>query len=86
MPPAPPDPHFANPTSPVEDFGDALAIRTQRAVLLEWKVDMPWAPAGEVTVANSGEIAKQLGSFPIGALVPQPAPKLEAPAPTPGRP
>jgi hypothetical protein len=73
-----PDPitMYGLPTSAVEDFGDALAIRTQRAVLLEWKVDMPWAQAGEITIANAGQIAAQLGAFPMGAIVPEPAPVL----------
>jgi hypothetical protein len=54
--------------------GQALAVRTQRAVLLLWKVDVPWASAGSVTVANGGEIARTLRLFPISALVPEPAP------------
>lgn len=67
---------YGLPTSDVEDFGDALTIRTQRAVLIEWQVDVPWAVAGEVTAANIGDIAKKLDMFPAGALVPQPAPPL----------
>jgi hypothetical protein len=67
---------YGLPTSRIEDVGSAWAIRTQRAVLLLWKDDVPWASAGEVTVANAGEIAKELGMFPMGALVPEPAPFL----------
>jgi len=63
---------FGLPTSSVEDVGDAFAIRTQRAVLFQWKVDVVWAVAGEVTVANAGEIAKALNIFPVSALVPEP--------------
>ncbi len=49
-------------------------IRTQRAVFQQWKEDVPWAAAGQVTIANSGDIAKELGLFPAEALIPQPAP------------
>ena len=48
-------------------------MRTQRAALFQWKVDVAWAAAGDVTVANVGEIAKNLGAFPVSALVPEPA-------------
>ena len=60
---ASPDPllHYGLPTSRVEDMGNHYAIRTQRAVLQQWKEDVPWAKAGEVTVANGGYIAKQVG-------------------------
>jgi hypothetical protein len=68
---------YGLPTSRVEDVGSALALRTQRAVLLQWKIDVPWAAAGEVTVANGGEIATRLGVFPVGALVPEPAPPAD---------
>ncbi len=58
-----PDPllQFGLPTSRVEDMGNHYAIRTQRAVFQQWKEDVPWAEAGEVTIANGGEIAYQVG-------------------------
>ncbi len=89
---AAPDPLllFGLPTSPPRLLGDAVAVRTQRGVLLHWQRDMPWAPAGTVTTANGGEIAARLGLFPAGALVPEPTPPLQvmapSPAPTPGVP
>lgn len=46
-------------------------LRTQRTVFQLWKIDVPWARAGEVTLANGGEIAKKYGLFPIEALLPQ---------------
>ena len=67
---------YGLPTSAVLDQGDVLALRTQRAVLFQWKREMPWAAAGEVTVANGGEIGKALNLFPLGALVPEPAPPV----------
>ena len=73
---AAPDPLllFGLPTSQVRDLGNVVAIRTQRAVIQRWKVDVPWARAGEVTVANGGDIARELGLFPAEVLVPQPPP------------
>ena len=40
---------FGLPTSRVTDQGNHYAIRLQRAVIQQWKVDVPWAKAGEVT-------------------------------------
>ena len=59
---ASPDPllQYGLPTSRVEDMDDHYAIRTQGAVFQQWKEDVPWAKAGEVTIANGGEIAKAL--------------------------
>lgn len=51
---------FGLPTSKVRDHGNHFAIRTQRAVFQQWKEDVSWAKAGEVTIANGGDIAKEL--------------------------
>ena len=53
---ASPDPllQYGLPTSRVEDMGDHYAIRTQGAVFQQWKEDVPWAKAGEVTIAKRG--------------------------------
>ena len=51
---------FGLPTSRVEDYGNMFVIRTQKAVLQQWKEDVPWAKAGEVTIANGGDIARAL--------------------------
>lgn len=51
---------YGLPTSEVEDMGNHYAIRLQRAVLQEWKVNVPWARAGEVTVANGGDMARAM--------------------------
>jgi hypothetical protein len=71
---AAPDPLtvFGLPTSRVEDMGNHYAIRLQRAVLQQWKETVPWAAAGQVTVANGGDIARELGWLPGAALQPQP--------------
>ncbi len=59
---------FGLPTSEVQDMDNHYAIRLQRAVLQEWKEDVPWASAGQVTIANGGDMAKELGHLPDFAL------------------
>ena len=49
---------FGLPTSRVEDYGNMFVIRAQKAVFQQWKEDVPWAKAGEVTIANGGDIAR----------------------------
>lgn len=61
---------YGLPTSPVIDVGPMYVIRLQRAVLQEWKIDQPWAHAGQVTVANGGDVAKEAGLFPWKQLRP----------------
>jgi peptidase M23-like protein len=51
------------PMSGVADTSDALLLRTQRAVLQLWKHDVPWAKAGQVTLANAGELARDSEAF-----------------------
>ena len=70
---ASPDPltFYGLPTSKVQDMGNHYAIRLQRAVLQEWKEDVPWAKEGEVTIANGGDMAKELGALPADALIPE---------------
>jgi len=54
---------FGLPTSGVAETADALMLRTQRTVLQLWKHDVPWAKAGQVTVANAGELARDAEAF-----------------------
>ncbi len=81
---------FGLPTSEVKDMGNHYAIRLQRAVLQEWKETVPWARAGQVTVANGGDIAKELGHLPAFALAPDRGGPVVGPptppAPTPAAP
>ena len=72
---------YGLPTSPVVDNGNHYAIRLQRAVIQQWKVAVPWAKVGEVTVANGGEIGKETGVFPADALRPVAAPTVPADRP-----
>jgi len=60
-------------TTPVNE-GDVIVVRTQRAVLQLWQRDEPWARAGDVTVANGGDVAKAWGLFPAAAIKPEPQP------------
>lgn len=87
---------YGLPTSQITDMGNHFAIRLQRAVIQEWKQDVPWAQAGQTTVANGGDIAKEAGLWPAPALVPgevsargvvpPPAPANPAPPPAPAVP
>ena len=63
---------YGLPVSRVEDMGNHFAIRTQRAVFQQWKENVPWAAAGQVTIANGGDIAKELGWLSGAALQPEP--------------
>jgi len=64
---------FGLPVS-VADYRGVYVVRAQRVVLQQWKVDTPWARAGDITVANGGDIAKEAGLIPASAMVPEPAP------------
>jgi hypothetical protein len=68
---------YGVPTSAPTDMGNHVAMRFQRAVMQRWKIDVPWAKAGEVTVANAGELARDAGMIPAVALK-STAPVLEA--------
>lgn len=64
---------FGLPTSGVMDMGNHYALRTQRAVFQQWKEDVPWAREGQVTIANGGDIAKELGWLSRTYLQPEPS-------------
>ncbi len=58
------------PTSRVTDMGNNYALRAQRIVFQQWKEDVPWAAAGQVTVALGGSIAAEAGLLPEEPLQP----------------
>ncbi len=62
---------FGLPTSPPTDRGSHVALRTQRAFLQLWRVDTPWARAGEVTAGLAGTIAAEVGLVPAEARIPE---------------
>ncbi len=74
---------FGLPTSRVVEYDGLRAIRLQRSVLQIWTSDFPWASAGTVTIANGGDLAKQLGLFPASALIPEAPPQADQIAITP---
>ncbi len=74
------------PTSKIEDFGNVYVLRAQRVVIQQWKVDVPWAKAGDVQVANGGDVGKEAGIYPEQAIVPEPAGSTGAPAVQAGAP
>ena len=73
---------YGLPTSRVITYEHVHTIRLQRAVLQQWLVDLPWASAGEITVANGGDLARGAGTFPAEALTPAVRPRADGPAPT----
>ncbi|HEY8744938.1 MAG TPA: G1 family glutamic endopeptidase [Chloroflexota bacterium] len=72
---------YGLPMSPptLEANGNVVVVRLQRAVLQQWLSNQPWATAGQVTIANAGDIAKTAGLLPASSLTPQAPP---APSPT----
>lgn len=75
---------YGLPQSRVREFEGLRAIRLQRAVLQVWTSDFPWAAEGTVTVANGGDLAKQVGLFwrHQAALVPELPPGAAAADPS----
>jgi hypothetical protein len=65
--------HYGLPVS-YADMGNSFVIRAQRATFQRWKEDVPWAAAGDVTVANGGDLAKEAYLWPVQAVIPQPPP------------
>ena len=74
---------YGLPTSRVVTYDHVHTIRLQRAVLQQWLVDLPWASAGEVTVANGGDLARGAGTFPADVLMPESRPRADGSAPQP---
>ena len=70
---ASPDPlrWYGLPTSSVVTYRGVQVVRLQRAALQLWLVDTPWSVAGQVTVANGGDLAKTIGLFPQLASTPR---------------
>jgi len=76
---------YGTPTSTVTAEGPFLAVRTQRATIQHWLTDNAAAGVnrGDVTVANGGDLAKQLGLIPAGAALPETINGVAASAPSP---
>ena len=57
----------------LEDYGNPLAIRTEKAVL-QWRKNVPWGQAGQVKIMSGGRMGIDgvwLGSVPEDAKRPQ---------------
>jgi hypothetical protein len=66
---------FGLPTSaPISINEHVTTIRMQRTALHLWKADGPWGKAGEVGVANAGEIAIEAGLFDGAPTTPEAPP------------
>lgn len=61
---------YGLPMAPIADLGNVFVLRAQRVVIQQWKENVPWAAAGQVTVANGGDVAKEVGLLPAGILEP----------------
>ena len=66
--------HYGLPVA-IADLPNSVVVRAQRATLQYWKVAVPWAAKGSVTVANGGDLAKEAGVFPWLAVTPENAPR-----------
>ena len=66
-----PDPitSFGLPMS-TRDFGSVFVVRAQRVVFQQWRVAVPWAAAGQVVIANGGDLGKEAGLYPAFAIQP----------------
>ena len=66
---------FGLPTSaPITVNQHVTTIRMQRTALHLWKADGPWGKAGDVSVANAGEIAIEAGLFEGAPTTPEAPP------------
>jgi hypothetical protein len=65
--------HYGLPVA-TQETAESVVVRAQRAALQYWKIDVPWASKGTVTVANGGDLAKEAGIFPGTATTPENAP------------
>lgn len=61
---------YGLPMTPIQDMGNVLVLRAQRGIIQKWLVDTPWARAGQVTIANSGDVAREAGLLPGSVLIP----------------
>ncbi|MGH2457898.1 MAG: trypsin-like peptidase domain-containing protein, partial [Chloroflexota bacterium] len=73
--------YFSNPT-PIDsfglpqasqDYGAVVVVRCERAAFQYWRINTSFARAGDVTQVNAGDLAKDFGLVPTGAVSPDPA-------------
>lgn len=73
---------YGLPTSAPVNFGPMIAVRFQRVVMQDWKVNEPWAKVGDVTLVNGGDVAKAAGLIPSGAVIAGAPPVVDGQAAT----
>ncbi len=54
-----------------DESDQAWVLRTQRVSFQHWKVDVPWARKGTVTITHGGDVAKEAGLLPAEAVAPE---------------
>lgn len=54
------------------DYADVYTVRTQKAVIQQWRKRTAWAEPGQILVANIGEIARDLSMIPAGSALAAP--------------
>jgi hypothetical protein len=54
-----------------DETDQAWVLRAQRVVFQYWKIDVPWARKGTVTIAHGGDLAKEAGMLPGDVLEPE---------------
>ncbi len=64
---------YGLPTAPVAEFDSVRVLRTQRAVLQEWRTWTSGAQPGQVTVLDVGTLAIEAGLIPAEATIALPA-------------
>ena len=60
---------YGLPAAPIAEFGSVRVLRTQRAVLQEWRVWTDDTHPGQVTVLDAGTLAVEAGLIPAEATV-----------------
>src|SRR5262249_19184147 len=70
-----PEMQFGLPMS-TKDYGNVFVVRAQRAAFQHWRVDVGPNKANTVTIVNGGDIGKEVGLFPAGAVVPEGPPSF----------
>lgn len=69
--------HFGLPMAYAE-YDNVRVLRAQRAVIQQWTMDTPWAKAGQITIANGGDVAKEAGLLPAEVIAPERRPTAAA--------
>jgi hypothetical protein len=61
---------FGLPVS-FDETEQAWVLRTQRVAFQQWKIDVPWARKGTITIAHGGDLVKEAGLLDASILAPE---------------